>query len=338
MPRPSAGKLWLLLGSLLFSLLLSEGLLRIAGYHYSPLKIVRRSTTQRDDRYEEVFRSSTFVFDPSLIWRPRPGAGPFNSEGYPGPVEPLAKREGTYRIIAVGDSNTLGRWDPHGANWPSLLSEEDHHLDVINAGVVGYSSFQGVRRLTEALVYKPDMILVSFGANDAHVVHLSDAEYLREVSWRRWVWTRAGMLRTAQLLVDASDRWAEYGRRGEVFVQRVGPEEYRNNLQEMVRLAREKGVRPVLLTRPFRGSSEDPMAWKSRAPAYNNITREVAAREAVTLVDVYAFFAARNEAFEDESHFNAQGHKEAAKLVYRQIRGLLPPASDRPTTAGSADR
>jgi lysophospholipase L1-like esterase len=39
--------------------------------------------------------------------------------------------------------------------------------EVINAGVAGYSSWQGVQRfLQEWETYQPDMVLVSFGWND----------------------------------------------------------------------------------------------------------------------------------------------------------------------------
>ena len=41
---------------------------------------------------------------------------------------------------------------------------------VANAGVYGYSSFQGLRRFHELLRYHPDVVTWSFGANDAQTL------------------------------------------------------------------------------------------------------------------------------------------------------------------------
>lgn len=297
--------------------------MRLLDYHYSPLKIVRRATLERDDRYAEAFRSTVFIFDPYLIWRPRKAVRPFNAIGYIGNVLDREKKPGTYRVLAVGDSNTQGH--PDGASWPLLLGASDSRLEVINAGVVGYSSFQGLRRLRESLSFRPDMVLVSFGSNDAHIVHLSDADYARTIVWRERLWKAGSFLRTLQLLVDADDHLSALARRGPPVVHRVEIADYRANLEEMIRTAVEMGMQPVLLTRPFRGSSDDPMSWKAGAPAYNDATREVAKRKGVPLVDLWAFFSSRGELFQDESHFTGEGHRVAAEYVYGQIRELLPP-------------
>ena len=73
------------------------------------------------------------------------------------------------RIVALGDSNTSG-WDvDEGANWPAqlqaLFSRDGRRAEVVNAGVWGYTSFQGRRRFDEILPFHPDIVLVSFGAN-----------------------------------------------------------------------------------------------------------------------------------------------------------------------------
>ena len=75
--------------------------------------------------------------------------------------------------MCYGDSLTDG---PPRGGWPSwlhrLLAEQPpapvRRFEVLNAGVAGYSSHQGVLRfLQEVDRYQPDLVLVSFGWNDA---------------------------------------------------------------------------------------------------------------------------------------------------------------------------
>ena len=47
----------------------------------------------------------------------------------------------------------------------------------MNAGAYGYTSYQGLLRFQECLNYDPDIVLISFGANDGHQVRTSDRDY-----------------------------------------------------------------------------------------------------------------------------------------------------------------
>src|SRR5207244_3108084 len=86
------------------------------------------------------------------------------------------------RVFAIGDSNTLGWGETNGPNWPlylgEILNREHRNLTLINAGVWGYSSFQGLRWFEGTLRFNPDVVLISFGANDAHRVTVSDADFV----------------------------------------------------------------------------------------------------------------------------------------------------------------
>jgi lysophospholipase L1-like esterase len=106
-------------------------------------------------------------------------------------------------------------------------------------------------------------------------------------------------------------------------VRRVSLDDYRANLREMVRLCRERGARPVLLTRPFEGHTHDEESWKSVGPDYNQVTREVATELGAPLVDVYREFKRRKDLFEDESHFTREGHAEAAKFIFAELAPVL---------------
>lgn len=73
-------------------------------------------------------------------------------------------------IAAFGDSLTAGYGADPGKSFPDFLQKD---LDaaglrwrVVNAGVSGNTTTDGLTRLTEVLAYKPRVTIVEFGGND----------------------------------------------------------------------------------------------------------------------------------------------------------------------------
>jgi lysophospholipase L1-like esterase len=306
----------------------AEVALRQAGYSYSPVQI--GTNVRNDFREEHAFRDRHLAYDADLIWRPQSGPfSPFNPQGFRGlPVSP-DKPPSTRRVIALGDSNTFG-WDvDDGANWPAqlqqLLAASHPGVEVINAGVWGYTSFQGARRYKELVTLSPDLVLISFGGNDAHQVTVPDAEYVRRHDRIARLTRATSHSRLAQLAVAAWDRVAGVASAQDRLVSRVSLEEFESHLRAVISDGRTRGIRVVLLTRPFIGSSTDPASWKTYAPAYNEVTVRLAHAEGVPVIDVHAAFANRPELFDDESHFGVAGHRLAARLIHADVSRLLAP-------------
>ena len=314
----------LVLGALVIAGALTELALRAAGYRYSPIKI--GDNVNSDFREQHAFHDRHLVYDPDLIWRPLSGQfSPFNPQGFRGPTIDVDKRPGTYRIIAIGDSNTFG-WDvDEGVNWPSqlqaLFAASNPGTEVINAGVWGYTSFQGRQRFKEMLAFHPDMVVVSFGGNDAHPVTVPDAEYVRQHDRIDQISRATRKLRVAQLAVAGWDRAQMMTSRG-AMVPRVSVEEYKTHLREIVREGKARNVRVVLLTRPYVGESTDPASWKTFAPAYRTATIELGREAGAPVVDVYAVFKERPDVFDDEAHFGVTGHRMAAELLHAELSKL----------------
>jgi lysophospholipase L1-like esterase len=308
--------------STVLALALVEGLLVIIGYEHSPLAIV--AGPGNDAREYNVFEESHFIYDPDLIWRPKRSFSVFNSQGFRGPELATPKDPGSLRIFAVGDSNTLGWRDAEGANWPAYLGERLGDAApaavVVNAGVWGYSSYQGLIRLREVLVFEPDIVLISFGANDAHPVSVPDREFVETSVGGLRLMRALQSSRIGQLLIAIFDR---RGNDGDELTARVSLEEYRRNLAGMIAACAEQGVEVVLLTRPYMGSLNDEVQWKTHAPAYNAATVQVARREGVAAIDLYSLFKGKDELFADESHFTEEGHRLAARIVFEDLRPLL---------------
>ena len=321
----AAAKTGIALAATAASLLVVETGLRLGGYEYTPLRV---ETVKKwsEWRYYHAFEDKHFVYDPVLIWRPRKGGEFFNEQGYRGKVISPMKDFGTTRIFAIGDSNTLG-WPGNDApNWPlyleQVLNQNGHPSVVVNAGVYGYTSFQGVRRFNEALAFHPDLVLISFGCNDAMRVTISDADFAnRRVRQKNWdlVLMRA---RVGQLLLAIADSlpWGEK----EHLVPRVSLEEYKANLEEIIRISRDRHIRTVLLTRPFTGPSPTPWWWKNFAHEYNDATIATGAQTDVPVVDIYTYFKDCTDCFVDEAHFTEIGLRQMATLIYEAIRRDLP--------------
>lgn len=131
-----------------------------------------------------------FVRDPVMFWRLRPGnkADQVNYQGFRG--DPLANDTVSNRflIACLGDSTTFGIGGPSGIPvdqaYPAILEKllrENVSPDVrvINLGVPGYSSFQGLLYLNEILPrFSPSLVIFSFGTNDSLAAQISDDRQL----------------------------------------------------------------------------------------------------------------------------------------------------------------
>jgi lysophospholipase L1-like esterase len=324
----------LALYSVVVGVALVEVVLRLVGYTYSPLALIP-ADNRNDFRPEHMAGHGPraadeplTVFDPELLWAPNPRFGNvFARDGTRGGPLADARTEARKLIVAVGDSNTLGPRDAPD-HWPGYLQDllamnaPQDGWRVVNAGVYGYSSFQGLRRARDALRHRPDLVYWSFGANDAHPVRQTDEDYSRRVArLAGWRW-----LRIAPPLLHAW--WHLRDDTAGPVTHRVPLADYRRNLEEFVRLCREAGARPVLLTRPYRGRSDAPDHWMSYAPAYNEATRDVAAAQGVDLVDAYEAFRAAPHLFADESHFTRRGYQRMSQelLGHLHARELVATA------------
>lgn len=87
-------------------------------------------------------------------------------------------------IVAFGDSLTFGYGIEEKYRWTNLL-EEALGVKVINSGVCGNTSSEGLQRIVEdVLIYKPDYVIINFCMND-HFIKI-DGSNEAKVSIRKF--------------------------------------------------------------------------------------------------------------------------------------------------------
>jgi lysophospholipase L1-like esterase len=284
-----------------------------------------------------------FLKDHELFWKFRPdqviasgffveGEYHINRHGLRGPDFSPQKSPGTYRIICLGNSCTFG-WrvgesDVYPRRLEAILDESapDGSWEVINAGVTGYSSLQGLRFLRrEVLKWEPNLLIFNYCWNDhwAGAQDIADKDQQLPAQWVLNIQNLLGRTFTYRLvkyLVFSIKKPtpADFSRTNPVY--RVGLEDFRKNLSGMIATARGHDIPLVLLTAPITARADRKYAGvHAYHGRYNDIIRSFAGTDGVTILDAAAEFAGRNGLFDnperDIKHYNSNGHKIIAEII-----------------------
>jgi lysophospholipase L1-like esterase len=327
-------KLILSLGSLIISLMIVEGVLRCTTPPPKP-DIVFDVFEKKlhTDHFDEFSRDVSF--DPDLFWCLSPNKRlPDDSKRIRGIVSnaegfredhdiPMEKPADQIRILFLGDSCTFGfgvlHYESIVEKTERLLELEWPGVDVecINAGVPGYSAYQGLELLIKrGLQYNPDIVVTTFGWNDSREwASFSDREhheaYLRSQP--------PGLLQHSVL---CQRLWTGLNRppSREGHVMRVPPAEFAPILEEINQRSTSAGARSILVAWPFQENFVNGMI--TNLTPYQSIIRSTAKGEVVDLLPVMqaALQAhAMNELFIDHGHTWALANDYIAKAIASQI-------------------
>lgn len=98
------------------------------------------------------------------------GTKPKKSEHAPEARSPSPDRELLPVVVAFGDSLTSGQGVVEDMNYPAKLQAKinaaGYRYRVVNAGVSGETSSQGLNRVRSVIALHPAVVVVEFGAND----------------------------------------------------------------------------------------------------------------------------------------------------------------------------
>lgn len=302
----------------------------------------------RDIDFTEIYKK-----DPALFWTFRENISTrsskfsdltyhINSYGFRGSEIALEKKGS--RILCLGNSCTFGWGVTQEATWVSKLHSfldnqfPSEGYEVINAGVPGYSSYQGrVCFEKKLLALKPDIVLIMFGWNDHFAAGkgISDQEQKMPGGFIITLHNFFSQFKTYQLMrkliLSASEK-QEFVSLGQMEgKRRVSPDEFYLNLASIAHLSRKNHAVPVLLVPPIASSRNYFNGTVTQLhvihEAYQERIRLLAERENISVIDLQAEFDRyRNlyhDAYGDPTHFNELGHRVAAQAIARKIIPVL---------------
>jgi len=238
------------------------------------------------------------------------------------------------RIVALGDSCTFGLGVNDDQTWParlqSLIDERGLQADVINAGVPGYTAFQGRQWLqTEGAALRPDLVVACFGFNDRDV-WASQSDFETHQQFARAA--RLDLLRHSRFLTVLQDAWnsksappAKTSRR-----PRLTYTEFHDTLLGIRHWCTEHDAKLVLMAWPF----EPQVRVQSDAlEPYQEILIETGRREEIPVVNLITAFESVDEPlFLDHVHANPAGCRVAAAGVLQVIESDIAPHSQNAET------
>jgi lysophospholipase L1-like esterase len=206
----------------------------------------------------------------------------------------------------------------------------DTTVDVLNYGVLGYSSFQGLQLLTRrVLALRPDIVTIGFGMNDSEVAGYRDKDMIATAPPPLRERAKAALrdFETYKLLdylaLTVKFRPRPIGdylkeeatRKGSEAVDydaiepwtRVSPSDYERNIREMVRLSKEGGAQVALLDNELWGGSP-----------YRVILKRLSAELRVPFIDSYQLVT--------DARAKAASDREASLGLGPPDRREAPPA------------
>jgi lysophospholipase L1-like esterase len=155
--------------SLLFLLLLLEGLLR--AFHYNPFGEILKNESRAIFIRPSKNPQRIFEATPNTSGQGWGTQVTINRFGFRGRNYAVDKPPDTYRIVVIGDSITFGNNLPPDANYPALLEKRfaasGKKVEILNLALGGYDTLQEVATLEDVgLQFHPDLVLIGYCIND----------------------------------------------------------------------------------------------------------------------------------------------------------------------------
>jgi len=297
--------------------------------------------------YPEVFKK-----DPNLFWRLRPSQE-ISSRFFEGETisvnshglrnREIAPKSDKIRIVALGNSCTFG-WgmkenQTYARQLEKLINADVSlpNVEIINAGIPGYSSLQGQRFfISDIINLQPDIIMLMFGWNDqwAAAENITDRNQQMPSQFIIDLQNTLSRLKIYRLmrkivLWTTEKPLEETLHKDEPITYRVSVNEFYQNEAVICDTAKNQNIRVLLLTSPIPALEKYyPPGRKSPMhdyhEAYNMQSRLLATNTKTPLVDLARIFDEYDDLFDnatiDPIHFNSKGHRVAATAIYEYLK------------------
>lgn len=184
-----------------------------------------------------------------------------NSDGFRTRDIPVNKDENVYRIAVLGDSTAFGWGVNQQERFSDILEKKlnnsggQYCYEILNFGIPGYTTFHGKEVFDRyVLKYSPDMVILSFGANDGKKISTAAKEIMQsrglmeDIKYFLWNFKTYRLLRKIILArTNPFDNVSSNTGSREKKVPYATLQEFRGNLEYIVDNSLERGIQPVLL-------------------------------------------------------------------------------------------
>lgn len=191
---------------------------------------------------------------------------------------PVEKPAGQTRILFLGDSCTFGYGVALDEAFPhvveSILREKyGGKVECINAGVPGYTQFQGYRYLaTEGLRHQPDLVVLNFGWNDSGMWdHLGDRDH-HAILQAMEPPPPLRASRICQLLWGHWNKPDQSGTGGKMR-PRLLPSEFAETLEQIHTLLEQRDIPLLILVWPMKANTDPGVPADARFELQGEMTR-----------------------------------------------------------------
>ena len=199
-------------------------------------------------------------------------------------------------VLALGCSTTFGWGVEAEEAWPAVL-EQELGVPVVNGGIPGHSTEQGLVIAPKLLVHKPDVVIFGWGLRDAQRTTVADADR-RPASFPRNTALYKTLRRKLQPPIVTKGT-----------VSRVAKDRFESNLRQLVTLAEESGAEVLLLD----------MTERSDSPSHGDVLRRIGPPVVQPKLPTSMVFSA------DPIHLNARGNEALARMLAPGDSALLAP-------------
>lgn len=269
---------------------------------------------------------------PIFLWELYPGFqgkgetdwGPcrirINSYGFRGDEITKKKPAETYRIMVLGDSAAFGYGVDQGEEFPArlqmLLSEkyQGKSIQVLNAAVMGYTTYSSRAYFREkGIRFDPDLVILAQN-NDGERDQEEDKIRAPSPAVRPLYASEVYLVIRKIIQCSEADRFPLKKN----LKKRVAPEDLRANLDAILGLCKEKGIKAIVVSMPRRSAEEESLQ------SYRKIMKEETLKFDGIFVDMIEQWSGGEGWFPmmDEMHPAAQGHvliaRELAEVISQQ--------------------
>ena len=299
-------------------------------------------------RYASPYRMKIrepWILDTGVNWKSAFNQQEFNipfstnGEGVRDIVHPVKKAKGEFRVVALGDSFTMGQGAELEETWPkvleSLLKEKcGLNARVIMGGVAGSDPVFAYQLLKRRLLkYGPDLIILQFNGSDYNDIIArggmdrfdgkGQLKNDRGPSYE-WLWQYSFLFRLIMIeLMDCDSGLLitseEYKRRGKEVMQIMD-----KTIMQYQELAKEHKARLLVVLQPHMYQLKSENSRRDFAPFVKKMKDK-----GIPAMDLYPFFrnkiapndekALREYYWPMDRHFKAKGYSLMASGILEEM-------------------